>query len=307
MRILIISHAYVSRYHQQKIEALANHKDLEIFLMVPEFGIEGGGQKMYLEKAEDPHYTIIPIQSYFGGKWNSYVVKRFRGHVQRIKPDIIYLEEEYWTNIAWQVARVKRMLPKVKIVLFTWENIFHDWLREGRNIYQKIRFIIFHMIEKKVLRCADAIIAGNNEAVLVLQKKGFSKPIEVVPQFGVDANYFQKKNSDLLKIELGLEQSFVVGYIGRIAKEKGIEDLIMAAKSPFPPNPPRADRAEIPLCERGKVISPIEKPVTIPPFEKGVGGFSKQTPCVKFLIIGNGRSEERRVGKECRSRWSPYH
>ena len=21
----------------------------------------------------------------------------------------------------------------------------------------------------------------------------------------------------------------------------------------------------------------------------------------------NGRSEERRVGKECRSRWSPYH
>ena len=22
---------------------------------------------------------------------------------------------------------------------------------------------------------------------------------------------------------------------------------------------------------------------------------------------GGGRSEERRVGKECRSRWSPYH
>ena len=26
------------------------------------------------------------------------------------------------------------------------------------------------------------------------------------------------------------------------------------------------------------------------------------------IVIGNGeRSEERRVGKECRSRWSPYH
>src|SRR3712207_7961905 len=24
-------------------------------------------------------------------------------------------------------------------------------------------------------------------------------------------------------------------------------------------------------------------------------------------IVSNGRSEERRVGKECRSRWSPYH
>ena len=28
----------------------------------------------------------------------------------------------------------------------------------------------------------------------------------------------------------------------------------------------------------------------------------------KIAIIGYGsRSEERRVGKECRSRWSPYH
>ena len=24
-------------------------------------------------------------------------------------------------------------------------------------------------------------------------------------------------------------------------------------------------------------------------------------------LFANGRSEERRVGKECRSRWSPYH
>ena len=32
--------------------------------------------------------------------------------------------------------------------------------------------------------------------------------------------------------------------------------------------------------------------------------------CYQFTIVGEGvyiRSEERRVGKECRSRWSPYH
>src|SRR5256885_12523064 len=26
-----------------------------------------------------------------------------------------------------------------------------------------------------------------------------------------------------------------------------------------------------------------------------------------FMAVGGYRSEERRVGKECRSRWSPYH
>ena len=34
-----------------------------------------------------------------------------------------------------------------------------------------------------------------------------------------------------------------------------------------------------------------------------------QLGLISSLIIGAypGRSEERRVGKECRSRWSPYH
>ena len=31
------------------------------------------------------------------------------------------------------------------------------------------------------------------------------------------------------------------------------------------------------------------------------------SPMKLFLPFENDRSEERRVGKECRSRWSPYH
>src|SRR5438874_8252366 len=34
-------------------------------------------------------------------------------------------------------------------------------------------------------------------------------------------------------------------------------------------------------------------------------GFSRRTTSVHFWSVG--RSEERRVGKECRSRWAPYH
>ena len=29
--------------------------------------------------------------------------------------------------------------------------------------------------------------------------------------------------------------------------------------------------------------------------------------CEVIAVSGDVRSEERRVGKECRSRWSPYH
>ena len=37
---------------------------------------------------------------------------------------------------------------------------------------------------------------------------------------------------------------------------------------------------------------------------------NKEENLVKLMNLANkiaGRSEERRVGKECRSRWSPYH
>ena len=32
-----------------------------------------------------------------------------------------------------------------------------------------------------------------------------------------------------------------------------------------------------------------------------------ETSLENFEAWSGGRSEERRVGKECRSRWSPYH
>src|SRR2546429_9561955 len=36
-------------------------------------------------------------------------------------------------------------------------------------------------------------------------------------------------------------------------------------------------------------------------------GAVAQSPDVSYATVAATRSEERRVGKECRSRWSPYH
>src|SRR2546429_8568756 len=40
-------------------------------------------------------------------------------------------------------------------------------------------------------------------------------------------------------------------------------------------------------------------------YRRGRGG--QETRLRGLYSVGIGRSEERRVGKECRSRWSPYH
>ena len=63
------------------------------------------------------------------------------------------------------------------------------------------------------------------------------------------------------------------------------EFVRMAINSPIP--------ADTPLT-RGREANML-------PSQRTVGGTRNIT------LVGPGRSEERRVGKECRSRWSPYH
>ena len=43
--------------------------------------------------------------------------------------------------------------------------------------------------------------------------------------------------------------------------------------------------------------------------DEGIEGWGNvdPTPGYSAVSAGDVRSEERRVGKECRSRWSPYH
>src|SRR2546422_11269574 len=56
---------------------------------------------------------------------------------------------------------------------------------------------------------------------------------------------------------------------------------------------------EVPVGEEliGRVVNPLGQPID----GKGPIKTTKTLPLEKI------RSEERRVGKECRSRWSPYH
>ena len=65
--------------------------------------------------------------------------------------------------------------------------------------------------------------------------------------------------------------------------------------------PPQAAPATAPLAgSTSTVDSIIEKYVA------AVGG-AEAIRQVSTRVLKGGRSEERRVGKECRSRWSPYH
>src|SRR5713226_4068580 len=65
--------------------------------------------------------------------------------------------------------------------------------------------------------------------------------------------------------------------------------------------PKTGKNGEAPSLAAETVRRHLEGDLTI-----GVYAMSPATQRCKWIAM-DGRSEERRVGKECRSRWSPYH
>src|SRR2546430_4567466 len=74
-----------------------------------------------------------------------------------------------------------------------------------------------------------------------------------------------------------------------------------------------SDLSKRPALRRRRPLS-IVRTADLPVAAEGPRGIAKAycagngRPAVEpVLLLGLTRSEERRVGKECRSRWSPYH
>jgi len=75
-----------------------------------------------------------------------------------------------------------------------------------------------------------------------------------------------------------------------------------AIKLPAAPRAKAAPKKQQPVVKKKKKVLPVKvKPKPAP--AKKAKAIAPRPPA--FVL--KGRSEERRVGKECRSRWSPYH
>lgn len=236
--LVIISHAYVYAPYRAKIEALAKYKDLNITLITPEFGLEGGGQKVYTTPYEGKSYKHIILSGFFTGKLNFFIFRNIKKTLQSLNPDVILLEEEYWTQVAAQVSYVtKKFLPKTKLILLSQENICHIWEKEAKSPYQKLRYASFHLLEKFIIPRLDGLVfqfpkvwKDFEQRMLALKFRGIKGTF---PQLGVDYGRFAKpiatKKLDIIKQKINIEdKDFVYGYIGRLTLEKGIEDMIYA-------------------------------------------------------------------------------
>lgn len=237
MKIQVIGHSYIGRAARIKWAILQKYGNVNIYLITPK--IWPHTLKVFqVEFESNAEYTLIPMNTFLHGKESWYFYLSPTLHMDKIKPDIIHVEQGTSAISYFQTLLLKKIFaPKAKTVFFSWQ-----------NLYFKYKFP-FSFFERFNLSNSDYAIVGNEDAKQILRKKGFKKPIKVLPQLGVDTAVCKKLNSTNLKKKLGL-RSFVIGYLGRFVEEKGLLTLIEATSK-------ITDEYQLLLVGRGKLKETI--------------------------------------------------
>jgi glycosyltransferase involved in cell wall biosynthesis len=214
IKLLFLSKPYVAASYRQKFQLMAADPRFEIGLIVPH---NWAGQDFEADPRDT--YWIRRLPLFFNGRNHFHVYRGLAAAFDVFAPDVFNIEEEHYSLVTAQALLLAKK-HGVPCTFYTWQNIHKNYP------------VPFSWIEKLVFQSCPLAIAGNQEAVDILRKKGFQKPAYVLPQMGADTSTLAQVPSEtraqVFGPGSGLEDAFIVAFAGRLVEEKGIQDLIQA-------------------------------------------------------------------------------
>jgi len=209
MRVLMVSKALVTGVYQKKLEELAALPDVKLLAVVPPSWTENRVGAIPLNRMFTNGYELAVEEMRFNGQHHVHYYPGLGRQVRRFKPDLIHIDEEPYNLVCAQATMLARR-AKARTIFFTWQNLDRRYPPP------------FSLFERYCYSRASVALAGNEDAKSILRRKGFQRPIEVIPQFGVDPDIFSPREQ---RRDGG---RFTIGYYGRLVPEKGIDTLVEA-------------------------------------------------------------------------------
>jgi glycosyltransferase involved in cell wall biosynthesis len=212
VRVLIVSKALVSRAYRQKLSEISR-RGAEVVAVVPRAWREGEDLQE-LEPGDDDGHRLIPIDLRWNGHFHLHYYPGLASTMRSVRPDIVHLDEEPYNLATFLGARAARQAG-IPSVFYTYQNIVRPYPPP------------FSVMERSVYRWVKAAMAAGEEAAKGLRHKGFTKPVTIVPQFGVDPRYFRPRPRP--------PGPFTVGFPNRLVAGKA-PYLALQALSLLPPD-----------------------------------------------------------------------
>ncbi len=214
MRVLMISKACLVGIYQRKLEEIARFPDVELMVVVPPSWCDGS-REICLERVHTAGYELVVEPIVFNGNFHLHFYPHLGRRLRAFAPDILHIDEEPYNFATFHALRLAKSAA-ARALWFTWQNLNRRYP------------FPFRLIERYNMRRADYGIAGSAGAAAVWREKGYTGPLAVIPQFGVDPGIFVPRPD-----EADSARGFVIGYVGRFVPEKGV-DLLLEAVAGLP-------------------------------------------------------------------------
>ena len=223
LKIAIIGHALVQEVPQKRWRILAEKYPVEVTLLVPRIWRSKWLRDEVVFRPQvivDGRFRVIPLPTTSETNWGWYFFKSFDAKIKSIKPDIIYVIHEELIWVHQQIITYRNIwAPEAKLIFFS---------MNARGVPLK-RFYN-RLMWNRIKRNYDAALCHYPGCMRSLRDGGFNKPIYMQTQIGVDEDIYcpDEPKRRQMRRKLGFENKFVIGYTGRLTKDKGVHDLLAA-------------------------------------------------------------------------------
>lgn len=210
MKVMLLSKALVVGTYRRQPEWIAREPGVELVAVVPPSWREPGVGEIRLEGTPATNYRLRVCPIAFNGHFHLYFWPSLGKILREEQPDILHVDEESFNPATFQAIWLG-LRRGARCLFFNWANIY-------RRLPPP-----YCWLERYNLSHTSYAVAGNHDAADILRRKGYRGPLRVIPQFGVDEDFFRP--SPTTPSGGGL----TVGYAGRFVPQKGVLDLLEAA------------------------------------------------------------------------------